>query len=527
MKRYLIAALILTVSIWAFGQETEEEEEFVMAFLPTELQFNPIHTYTSTEAQVYTAIYEGLVSYHRLTMDPVPAVARRWQISPDGLTYQFYLRDDARYWNGDHVTAWHFRDTWLELLNPENNAAYSFLLDVVKGARAYRTGAEDDPSTVAIRAVSDTVLEVELDRPASHFLKILCHHSFVPIHPTLLNREDWSDLPSVLGNGPYYIYERGEDEIILTRNEVYWDYRDVEIPRIRFIFQDDATKTTEMFNNGEIHWVYGGISIEDVDYRETIVINPMFATTYFFFSTREEPWSDPRVRRAMALLLPWAEIRDPEILFTPAETLVPPIPDYRDVDGIVEQNREEALLLLDEAGYPGGADLPDITFRIPSGMETARVYTLMRETWEEELGITAEADIIPYPAYFSALSSPGYTLGTISWIGDFADPLTFLQMWTSDSNLNDSGYTDSEYDELIDEAIGMGAPIRFDRLEEAEEKILQSGLVLPISHSPAINLVDLNFIEGWYPNPLDIHPFKYLRFAEFRPSRDVASLRER
>jgi peptide/nickel transport system substrate-binding protein/oligopeptide transport system substrate-binding protein len=261
-----------------------------------------------------------------------------------------------------------------------------------------------------------------------------------------------------------------------------------------------------------------------VEYRETIVINPMFATTYFFFAVQEEPWNDPRVRRALALLLPWDEIRDPEVLFTPAVSLVPPIPGYRGVEGLTEQNREEALLLLDEAGYPGGVGLPEMTFRVPVGMETARVFLSMRDTWEEELGLSIEAEVVPYPAYFSALSEPGYTLGTISWIGDFADPLTFLQMWTSDSNLNDSGYSNPEYDELIDEAIGIAPPARFDRLKEAEEMILQSGLVLPISHSPAINLVDLSFIDGWYPNPLDIHPFKYLSFAEFRPSRDVASL---
>jgi peptide/nickel transport system substrate-binding protein/oligopeptide transport system substrate-binding protein len=104
-----------------------------------------------------------------------------------------------------------------------------------------------------------------------------------------------------------------------------------------------------------------------------------------------------------------------------------------------------------------------------------------------------------------------------SWIGDFADPLTFLQMWISDSNVNDAGFSDPRYDELIDRSMVQSGTQRYETLSSAEEILLQSGTVLPISHSPSINLIDLRAVNGWYPNPLDIHPFRYLEFTDRVP----------
>ena len=134
MKRCSFLLIFFLISIFLYPEEEKEVPEFVVSFYDTTIHFNPIHTFTATEAQVYNAVYEGLVSYHPLTMEPVPAVASRWEISPDGRTYRFFLRPDARYWNGEQVLASHFREAWLKILDPEEEAAYSFLFDVIKGA---------------------------------------------------------------------------------------------------------------------------------------------------------------------------------------------------------------------------------------------------------------------------------------------------------------------------------------------------------------------------------------------------------
>jgi peptide/nickel transport system substrate-binding protein/oligopeptide transport system substrate-binding protein len=129
---------------------------------------------------------------------------------------------------------------------------------------------------------------------------------------------------------------------------------------------------------------------------------------------------------------------------------------------------------------------------------------------------------VEYPRYFGLVESGEFMISTITWIGDFADPMTFLEMWTTDSNLNASRYSSAEYDRLIRSAMGQTGETRYETLAEAERLLLHESIVLPIEHSPAINLISLDLIAGWYPNPLDIHPFRYITFSRDNPVMNVA-----
>ncbi|MFW5717613.1 MAG: peptide ABC transporter substrate-binding protein [Spirochaetota bacterium] len=498
-------------------------DTFIVNFLPSEIGYNPVVSYTTSEAQIYSGIYEGLVGYDPYSLDPTPAVANRWEISEDGRTYRFFLRPDARYSDGSAVLASDFRATWLMMLDPETDAAYASLMDVVAGAREYRTGRTSDPDDVGINVISDRVLEVELERRATHFLRILCHHSFVPVHPSILRSRDWTDPTTIPMNGPYTVSSVANEEIILTENPEYWDARRIEYGEIRILLNDDYEAVTDSFNDGEIDWVRGGIDLQGVDRTENIVINPLFATTYYQLSAVNEPFDDPRVRRAFALLLPWNEIRDEERWFVPATTLVPQLPSYPSADGIRATDREQALALLEEAGYPEGRGMPTIVISIPTPLEGDFVAQTMIESWEDALEVDVEAETIAYPRYFSFVEEGTFMVSTVSWIGDFADPLTFLDMWTTGSNLNHSRFSNEEYDAMIRQAMGMTGDERYETLSGAEEFLLSDGVVLPISHSPSINLIRLELVDGWYPNPLDIHPFKYLGPASGRPLPNVTS----
>jgi peptide/nickel transport system substrate-binding protein/oligopeptide transport system substrate-binding protein len=497
-------------------------DTLVINFLPSDLNFNPLITYTTSEAQIYTGLYEGLVSYDPFSLDPIPAVAERWEVIDDGLRYRFYLREDARYSNGDPVLASHFKDTWLRLLAPATDAAYASLFDVVEGAAAFRRGEERDPDSVGIRVAGPRILEIQLERRATHLLRILCHHSFVVIHPDMLDGGDFSDPTAIPYNGPFRVSELSGPEsaggrMILEPNAEYWDRRRIELDAVEIRFNDDATTVTEAFNEGEIHWVRGGIDFDTATRPEELVVNPLFATTYYQLTAHKAPFDDARIRQAFALALPWEAIRDPEVWFVPANTLVPSLPSYPVADGIVEQDLERARQLLEEAGYPNGEGLPEITISTPFAVENDFVAEQMIIAWEEELGATVRAETIPYPRYFEYIEEEQFMVSTISWIGDFADPLTFLDMWTTGSNLNNSRYTNSAYDELIAEASGLTGDERYEMLSEAEAIILNDGIVLPVSHSPSINLINRELVDGWYANPLDIHPLKYLQFAAGGP----------
>jgi len=166
--------------------------------------------------------------------------------------------------------------------------------------------------------------------------------------------------------------------------------------------------------------------------------------------------------------------------------------------------------------------MPTIVISIPSPLEADIVAQRMVESWEEALDVEVDVEVVAYPGYFEFVERETFMVSTISWIGDFADPLTFLDMWTSGSNLNNSRYSNDEYDELISTAMGMTGDERYETLSRAEAMLLADGVVLPLSHSPSINLINLG-LDGWYPNPLDIHPFKFMTPASGRPLPNVAA----
>ena len=485
-------------------------KELVFATLTGSIRLDPAHAYTSLESQIYTAVYEGLMTYDPMSLAPRPGAARRWEVSEDGRTYRFFLREDGRFSNGDPVTAKVFQDSWLRVLNPEANAEYSTFYDIIAGARDYRTGRQPDAAKVAIRVVAPYVLEVELERPAPHFLKLLCHMSFVALHPFYHREEGWEQRDSIVGNGPFFIMEKDEGKIVFVRNNLYWDRSDVALDRIVISFMADPGAMSEGFNQGLIHWAdhWDSSQVEDTD---KIVFNPLFSTSFLFFRSDRAPWDDARVRRALALLVPWENIRNDQVFF-PTARLVPQIPDYPDVERIEAPDRDEAMRLLEEAGFPQGAGLPPIVARIPSGGDSGRVLGVMAEAWKEALGVEVTLENVDYGRYFSSLKQEGYTLGHMTWIGDFADPLTFLQMWTTDSNLNDARYGNSEYDALVQDGTAQDGEERYATFGRAESIILRDAVIMPISHQPSLNLIDLERIEGWFPNPLDIHPFKHLKF---------------
>ena len=148
-----------------------EERKITVCYASSEYGLDPAHAFTTTEAQLFTAVYEGLVGYHPLTLEPVAAAAERWVVSPDGKTYTFFLRPEGHFWNGDPVKASNFSEAWFRLLSPDENAEYSFLLDIIEGALDYRMGKTDDRNTVGIKEISDYVLEIKLERTGGILFK--------------------------------------------------------------------------------------------------------------------------------------------------------------------------------------------------------------------------------------------------------------------------------------------------------------------------------------------------------------------
>ncbi|GHV29539.1 ABC transporter substrate-binding protein [Spirochaetia bacterium] len=515
---------------WAEGERPDfgesrpqvvNREELTMAVSLGEVELDFRKSYLSNEAQLYTALYEGLFSYHPFTMEPVPAAASAWEVSDDKKEWTFTIRDNARYWNGDPVRAEDFRAAWLSLLNPARESPYSSLFDIIEGALDFRLGNTVDPNTVGIEAPDPKKLVVRLNFPAAFFPSMLCHHSFSPIHPAMLGIDDWSAAVPI-SNGPFYIIEAAADAMVLNRNELYWDVSRTALKKITLKFVEDGDEAAALWNSGEVRWIAGEVNLDALTDRSGIMVNPMFATHYYYIRSSDKPWNDYRVRQALSMALPWDQIRSGHYL--PAKTLIYPIHGYPEVAGLDTTDIDKAKQLLSEAGYPDGLGLPELVIRLTPSPEADRIGKLMATAWKNDLGVPVKVEVIPYRQYFDAMKQDNYQVGSSTWIGDFPDPYTFLQMWRRDSNLNDAHYNDADYEALMDKSMTEDGNTRLSTLAAAEKLLLERGAVLPISYSPALNIVDTDELEGWFPNALDIHPFKYFSFKAFKPLPGVALL---
>ena len=517
----LLAAICLGGPGLAAQSDTLAADTMVVAYPPQQFSLDPLHTFSTTEAQLFTAVYEGLVAYDPITLNPVAGQAERWEISRDRTTYTFHLRADARFSNGDPLRAEDFRASWLRILDPGAAAEYSFLFDVIEGVAEYRSGELNDPKRVGIRALSDRVLEVELTEPADHFLKVLAHHSFSAIHPGYLGALNWDRAGQLIGNGPFRVSSWTDRELVLERNEYYWGSSQVELDRLVVRFYDNPEEVTRAFLQGDIHWANTWAPTGEL--RPYVVANPLFATTYFYFRSDREPFDDERVRQGLALLLPWDRIRNASQMFFPSDVLVPDIADYPEVIGIRDRDERRGLKLLDQAGYARGRGLPPISIKVAAGSVAVPVAEVMRETWEGLLGVEVSVQEFQYRDLLEEIRGGDFTLAHQTWVGDFADPLTFLQMWMRASNLNDAAYVSRQYDRAVQRALRAAGPERLQALAQAEEMLLEEAVILPISHMVAFNLVNRGWIDGWYPNALDIHPFRFIRFRALQGPRGVAA----
>lgn len=506
MKRIiftLLSSLILIHFNWA------NTEQFTVQISPTRIDWHPHHAYTSTEAQIFTALYEGLTIFHPASLQAIPGAAEKWLVSENLKTITFTLRENLHWSNGEKITAEDFKHSWLQLLQPETEAEYASLLNDVMHVHEFRLGRAK-AEEIGIKTPDERTLVVELERPSPQFLSILCHYSLAPVHKQFRTMKNWPELSIVPVNGPYIIQSYNEDEILMERNPHYWDKANVDVDTLQILFNDNPDTVMEQFNRSQIDWIASGMKTDSLAIPEALNIAPLFSTTYYYFSNANETWSNGNIRRALSMLLPWDEIRRDRLI--PSTSLVPPIPDYptvKDEFPPKDERRSEAMKLLEEAGYSQERTLPSLTIRIPR--ENDITAEIMAETWHEELGIDVQIEVVPFPHYYDSVKEGGYDIATLTWTGDYADPYTFLGMWTSTSSFNEAGFSNPQYDALLKESALLPHKERMNKMMEAEKILVYSAQVMTIEHYPAVNIIDRRFIEGWYPNALDIHPFKDIK----------------
>lgn len=489
----------------------EELKSFVILEGKFQHEFNPQTTATSEDAELLTGLYEGLFSYNPQTLEPVYAIASGYKISRDKKRWTFTINENACFSNGEKITAKNVRDSWIKLLsNPDS--PYASMLDVIEGASDFRAG-KTTSDKVAVYAQDVLTLSIRLTKPANYLPKLLCHTAFSVVYTS--NPEVYS--------GPYVMKEKDEEKgiFILRKNPYYWDKDNVEMEQITFIQNEDPEENTYFYNNGMADWGISYCNYEKILNRDSVKFNALFGTCYLFFRNSckkgekgNDIWDIKKFRQAVLEAFPWKEFR--KDYYVQAETFVYPLKGYPVVEGFDYTDMIEAKKLMSEAKAEAGLEENSqiqITFDVAAGYFSTDQIKLLKNAFTE-LGVKLNVREIKYN-YYDSLAVSDADVAVYSWIGDFADPLSFLELYRSDSTLNEAGWKNPEFDALLDEAATASDSQRYEYLAQAETLLLDDYMIIPVYHTIRFNVINMDDFSGWYPNAFDIHPLKYIKRNKF------------
>lgn len=497
-----ILCTVLTCStVFFLHAQTETQKELTVVMQRGNLDLNPHTSAYTDEAQILNSLYEGLFTYNPVTSDPENALVESYTTSRDMLVYNFKLKENSFFSNGNKITADDIKNSWLALLRTPG-AYYASFLDIVKGAKAYRHG-KGNAEDVAISTKGEYILRVELESPASHFPKILCLHAFAAV-----------DLKDGSFSGPYVIENISPEKIVLTKNEYYRENCLLNIPKVNILFSSDKDENAVLFNSGAAQWIMADCEVKAILDKESVLFEPLFGTYYFFFKLNNKNLTE-KVRLALLEATPWEELRKGSLC--PASTLIYPLPGYSRPAPLNYTDPDHARTIISEAKKELGLkeeDIIELTFEIPEGDSIYEAATILKYAWGE-IGVRLNIKVNPNPAYISEISKLDSDLFIYTWIGDFSDPAAFLELFRSDSSLNETHWSNKDFDALLDKA--NRTKKNSDRLEilsEAEDILLSSGVIIPLTHSIDLNVVNKNEIGGYFTNALGLHPFKHMYFNQ-------------
>lgn len=465
-----------------------------------------------SESKIIAALFEGLVSPDESTLQIKPAQAESWTISPDGKTYVFKIRKTAYWSNGDKVKAGDFVYAWRRILNPKLGAEYAGMLYVIKNARDINKGKKE-PSMLGAKALDDSTLLVELERPRNDFLNFLYHTSYMPLNQKNLEafnayasrRSKWTRPENMVVNGAFKLarYEINS-QVQVEKNPTYWDAKNININGIRFLPITNMNTEDRAFFAGQLHLTdsVSAIRLEKENKKASGYMQKgdWYATYYYVFNTKRPPFDNPLVRRAFSLAVNRTPIIDSCMKGgqSPAYSLVP---DLNVNDKARAENIELAKELLAKAGYPNGKGFPKIRLVYNTSQQHKPIAESLQECLRKNLGVFVELYNLSWPAYLDARSKGDFDMTRASWTADYLSPESFLSNFLSDSPLNNSGWKNSEFDRAVFE----------QRYKDAQKIMDDNAVVLPLFYYKRIFLKS-PLLKGWSTNKLDYHNYKSAHF---------------
>ncbi len=462
----------------------------------------------STSIQVIEQLMRGL-THMGPDLEPEPALAERWHVSGDGRVYTFELRRDVRWSDGVPLEAAQFVFAWQRLLAPQTAAEYAYFLFPVKNARAFNAGEIEDPAALGVRALDRHTLEVELEQPLVFFPSLTTFMITFPARPDLLERHGsrWTEPEHLATLGPFTLQEwRHEYRVVLAANPEYYG-PPPRVDRIVGYMVEEGSTALVLFEQGLLDIVrLPPLEIRRYRERPSYRSEALLRGYYYGFNTREPPFDDVRVRRAFALAIDRREF--PKVLQggeRPAAYWLPPGMPYSNTEIGLPFDASAARRLLDEAGFDRSKPV-QVVYNTDQGHKL--VAENVQAQWQTNLGIEVELVNREWKVFLKELTTrppPVYRLG---WGADYPDPHNFMNLFTSTSANNHTGWGNPRYDDLVDQASREADPERRQAFYDEAQRILceQDVPIVPFFVAP-LNLAVASRVRGFEPNPMDIFFF--------------------
>jgi len=446
----------------------------------------------------------------------LPAAAESWEHNEDYTVWTFNIREGMEWSNGDPVTANDWVYSIKRTLDKETQAKYSMMVfNFLDNGKAYFEGELGDSESLGIKAVDDYTLEITLENSTPYFLSNVSHSIWYPQHEATIEEHglEWAESPETfVNNGPYIIEEiRPKDRIRLTRNPNYWDADSVKIPEIQFLYIDRQDVELADFAAGNLDMT-GQINNREaprlVDEPE-FYLAPMIGTYYVGFNNRRAPFNDVNVRKALALTVHRQLIVDditqrgeiaavgivPGSMMINGESFRDLAPSYYDPENF-GMAAEEAKKILEE----NNIDLPRMKYMFNQELIHTDIGENIQTVWNQVLGADVELEVVEWGVLLDRGRKGEFEMMRASWIGDYFDPLTFLEIFETGHGNNYVGYSNPVYDDLLAKIRSeTDTEKRLEHMIEAERLLIEEDCVLaPVFEyvTPILVRTDLkNFVR--------------------------------
>lgn len=452
-----------------------------------------------------------------------PGIAESWEVSDDGLTWTFKLRD-AKWSDGKDITADDFVYSWNRLVDPATGADYEYMLDMVKGY---------DEKKLDISAPDPKTFVVNLSVKCPYFEEICAFPAVMPVRKDIIEaNKTWTNSPDTLVSNGAYKLEKWEHNSTLSmvKNPEYYDQDSVKAEKLAFHLQDDQNAIYASYRSGDLDFI-NSVPQEEIqkllDTKE-LKIRPYVGTYFVCFNTEKEPFNDPKVRKAFSLAIDRNFIVD-QVTGQGQEPATAYVPsgvydakgaegdDFRTVggdyysinDADYEKNIEEAKKLMEEAGYKDGEGFPQIDYLYNTDENHKAIAEALQNMWQENLGVQVNLQNQDWNVFLKERKEGNYNIARHGWIADYNDPMSFIDMWLTGGGNNDAQYKNEEFDKYVKAAKATSDPDeRMENMHKAEDILIgEDNVVAPLYFYNNSYMIKPN-IKGLYYTPLGYFFYK-------------------